>query len=187
MAAFKRWDISSRNGCTNTQLFPAQSLWCSGSLDLWSRGRGVKKQRRYQHSEGEINHLTNEWKQSINGGVPLDIFGVSSLLLLLRPSLGCHWLCTIIYISIIFFHLQTHGWLNTGCVLLKLNNVIKSLSFAFHRHIKQQRQKLIVLSFALSGNHDADKSKPNRKRSPAARGTWIGCRWAIESFAKVRV
>lgn len=52
---------------------------------------------------------------------------------------------------------------------------------------QKQIQNLIALSFALSGNRDADKSIGKRKRSLAARGTATACGRAAASFAKARV
>lgn len=52
---------------------------------------------------------------------------------------------------------------------------------------QKQIKKLIVLSFASSGNRDADKSIGKRKGSLAARGTATVCGRAAASFAKASV
>lgn len=155
----------------------------SGWLDLWSGGRGVKKADTHQRRR-LISHLVNEWNTQHHRRRRSFAFGVSPRLL--APHHYPYFCYALPFADKRVIKHRLRPITVKQCYkILKL--CISKRRMATLSSRQKQIQNLIALSFALSGNRDADKSIGKRKRSLAARGTATACGRAAASFAKARV
>lgn len=131
-----------------------------------------------------ISHLVNEWNTQHHGRRRSFAFGVSPRLL--APHHYPYFCYTLPFADKRVIKHRLRPIKVKQCYkILKL--CISKRRMATLSSRQKQIQNLIALSFALSGNRDADKSIGKRKRSLAARGTAAVCGRAAASFAKARV
>lgn len=131
-----------------------------------------------------ISHLVNEWNTQHHGRRRSFAFGVSPRLL--APHHYPYFCYALPFADKRVIKHRLRPIKVKQCYkILKL--CISKRRMATLSSRQKQIQNLIALSFALSGNHDADKSIGKRKRSLAARGTAAVCGRAAASFAKARV